>query len=72
MEPEPDTALLGAYGEQTQVQARASDLQAVEEIAAARREIAREIEKRIVGQTAVIDQLLADLGVATRQVGGQR
>ena len=50
-----------AFGGDTQVEARVSDLQAVEEVAAARREIAREIEKRIVGQAGVIDHLLTAL-----------
>src|SRR5262245_42426736 len=35
-----------------------SDLEAVKEVARARSEILREIEKRIIGQRAVIDQLL--------------
>jgi MoxR-like ATPase len=37
------------------------DLQAIEEVAKARREILTEIEKRIVGQKRVIDQLLVAL-----------
>ena len=62
MNPKPDHALDVAFGgENTQVELRDADLRAVEEIAAARREIAREIEKRIVGQTAVIDHLLTAL-----------
>jgi MoxR-like ATPase len=54
----------GAFiGETTQVERRDrdADLRAVEEIASARREIAREIEKRIVGQSSVIDHLLTAL-----------
>ncbi len=35
-----------------------SDLEAVKEVAAARAEVMREIEKRIVGQTAVVEHLL--------------
>ena len=54
-------AQVPAFGGDTQVEARTSDLQAVEEVAAARREIAREIEKRIVGQAGVIDHLLTAL-----------
>jgi MoxR-like ATPase len=62
MNPKPDHALDVAFGgENTQVELRDGDLRAVEEIAAARREIAREIEKRIVGQSAVIDHLLTAL-----------
>jgi MoxR-like ATPase len=62
MNPKPDHALDVAFGgENTQVELRDADLRAVEEIAAARREIAREIEKRIVGQSAVIDHLLTAL-----------
>src|SRR5262249_57481649 len=38
-----------------------SDLEAVKEVARARTEIVREIEKRIIGQRAVIDQLLTAL-----------
>src|ERR1041385_11346 len=38
-----------------------SDLEAVKEVARARAEIVREIEKRIIGQRAVIDQLLTAL-----------
>ncbi len=46
----------------TQVDERtAADLQAVQDVAAARLEIAREIEKRIVGQSDVIDHLLTAL-----------
>src|SRR6188508_3635952 len=55
-----NAAQLPAFGGDTQVEAR-NDLQAVEEVAAARREIAREIEKRIVGQAGVIDHLLTAL-----------
>ncbi|HEU5058428.1 MAG TPA: MoxR family ATPase [Kofleriaceae bacterium] len=65
MNPKPGHALEvpGFGGETTQVERRdrEADLRAVEEIAAARREIAREIEKRIVGQSAVIDHLLTAL-----------
>jgi MoxR-like ATPase len=62
MNPKPDSALDVPFGaEITQVETRNADLQAVEEIAAARREIAREIEKRIVGQSSVIDHLLTAL-----------
>jgi MoxR-like ATPase len=62
MNLKPDPALDVAFGgENTQVEPRDADLRAVEEIAAARREIAREIEKRIVGQSAVIDHLLTAL-----------
>jgi MoxR-like ATPase len=45
----------------TQVDAQVSDLDAVREIAAARRDIAREIEKRIIGQSQVVDHLLTAL-----------
>jgi MoxR-like ATPase len=38
-----------------------TDLRAVEEIARARIEIKAEVEKRIIGQHAVIDQLLTSL-----------
>jgi len=38
-----------------------SDLEAVKEVARARAEIVREIEKRIIGQRAVVDQLLTAL-----------
>jgi MoxR-like ATPase len=38
-----------------------SDLEAVKEVARARADIVREIEKRIIGQRAVIDQLLTAL-----------
>src|SRR5262245_52494141 len=38
-----------------------SDLEAVQEVARARAEIIREIEKRIIGQRAVIDHLLTAL-----------
>jgi MoxR-like ATPase len=48
-------------GETTQVNLRAGDLEAVQEVAAARREIAQEIEKRIIGQSQVIDHLLTAL-----------
>ena len=64
MNLKPDPAIDGQFsGETTQVERRErdADLRAVEEIAAARREIAHEIEKRIVGQTAVIDHLLTAL-----------
>ncbi len=64
MNPKPDPAMDGAFiGETTQVERRDrdADLRAVEEIASARREIAREIEKRIVGQSSVIDHLLTAL-----------
>jgi MoxR-like ATPase len=64
MNPKPDPAIDGAFiGETTQVERRDrdADLRAVEEIASARREIAREIEKRIVGQSSVIDHLLTAL-----------
>ena len=62
MRLKPDPALEVPFaGETTQVEGRDADLRAVEEIAAARREIAREIEKRIVGQSAVIDHLLTAL-----------
>jgi len=62
MRLKPDPALEVPFaGETTQVERRDADLRAVEEIAAARREIAREIEKRIVGQSAVIDHLLTAL-----------
>ncbi|HEY8143119.1 MAG TPA: MoxR family ATPase [Kofleriaceae bacterium] len=64
MNPKPGPAHDGAFiGETTQVERRDrdADLRAVEEIAAARREIAREIEKRIVGQSSVIDHLLTAL-----------
>ncbi|HKA87973.1 MAG TPA: MoxR family ATPase [Haliangiales bacterium] len=40
---------------------RPSDLEAVKEVARARAEIVREIEKRIIGQQAVIDHLLTAL-----------
>jgi MoxR-like ATPase len=40
---------------------RPSDLEAVKEVARARAEIVREIEKRIIGQHAVIDHLLTAL-----------
>ncbi|MBI4512078.1 MAG: MoxR family ATPase [Deltaproteobacteria bacterium] len=40
---------------------RISDLEAVKEVARARAEILREIEKRIIGQRAVIDHLLTAL-----------
>ena len=57
-----DRALDAPFGgETTQVDMRAGDLEAVQEVAAARREIAREIEKRIVGQSQVIDHLLTAL-----------
>jgi MoxR-like ATPase len=49
------------FGDSTQVEVQASDLDAVAEVAAARGEIAREIEKRIVGHTQVIDHLLTAL-----------
>ena len=48
----PDTAPIDTSGE---------DLRAVEEIARARAEIKHEVEKRIIGQQAVIDQLLTAL-----------
>jgi MoxR-like ATPase len=54
-------APFGPNHETTQVETRTSDLDAVAEVAAARGEIAREIEKRIVGQTQVIDHLLTAL-----------
>src|SRR5258705_3095013 len=41
--------------------ARPNDLEAVKEVARARAEIVREIEKRIIGQRAVIDHLLTAL-----------
>src|SRR5688572_3885988 len=40
---------------------RVSDLEAVKEVARARAEIVREIEKRIIGQQRVVDQLLVAL-----------
>jgi MoxR-like ATPase len=43
------------------VQGAGDDLRAVEEIARARRELLGEVQKRIVGQEAVIDQLLTAL-----------
>src|SRR5687767_12128870 len=61
MNVKPDPAVDTFAGETTQVHDRNADLQAVEEIATARRQIAREIEKRIIGQTAVIDHLLTAL-----------
>jgi MoxR-like ATPase len=41
--------------------AHASDLQAVQDVARARADIVREIEKRIIGQRDVVDQLLTAL-----------
>jgi len=57
-------AAAGVYDDRASTQvdpATAADLEAVQEIAAARLEIAREIEKRIVGQSDVIDHLLTAL-----------
>jgi MoxR-like ATPase len=48
-------------GDQTEMDAPQSDLEAVEEIARARAAIAAEIGKRIVGQTEVVEQLLISL-----------
>jgi MoxR-like ATPase len=47
--------------EAAQLQAKSSDLEAVERLAAARNKVSREIEKRIVGQKDVIDHLLISL-----------
>src|SRR3954447_16294403 len=56
MDPESATASPGAPHA-----ASGDDLHAVEEIARARAEIIGEVEKRIIGQQAVIDQLLTSL-----------
>ena len=51
----------GGYGENETTQVAGSDLDAVREVASARHQIMREVEKRIVGQTAVIERLLIAL-----------